>query len=399
MKMQILEASKIVLVTFICSAIIMEGMKKIAAHIGAMDIPRSDEGNRHIHKNATPKLGAVGIFLAFLIGYMLFGEQSVRMNSILIGSFIMILTGVIDDIAPIKAKYKMLGHLIAASIIVFYGGILLDRITAFGYSLDFGILAYPITVLFIVACANIINLIDGLDGLSSGICIIFFTTIAIIGFFQGRYGSLVMILTLLMLGSALGFLLHNFNPAKIFAGDCATFMGYMIAVITLLEFKGPALISFFVPISILSIPILDTLFAIIRRLLKGQPPFKADKEHIHHQLLGMNFSQRTTVLIIYAINILFAMASIFYTLKANTEGIIIYVIIFILVIWFVFHTSIISDKSKNVPKAIKKSLKLDPEKPLITNIIPKKNTSKSKEEKAKTEATTKTKTAKKKNTK
>lgn len=393
--MQILDASKIVLVTFICSAIIMEGMKKIAAHIGAMDIPRSDEGNRHIHKNATPKLGAVGIFLAFLIGYMLFGEQSVRMNSILIGSFIMILTGIIDDIAPIKAKYKMLGHIIAASIIVFYGGILLDQISAFGYTLNFGILAYPITILFIVACANIINLIDGLDGLSSGICIIFFTTIAIIGFFQGRYGSLVMILTLLMLGSTLGFLLHNFNPAKIFAGDCATFLGFMIAIITLLEFKGPALISFFVPISILSIPILDTLFAIIRRLLRGQPPFKADKEHIHHQLLGMNFSQRTTVLIIYAINILFAMASIFYTLKANTEGIIIYIIIFLLVIWFVFHTSIISDKSKNVPKAIKRSLKLDPEKPLITNIIPKKkNVSNNNKEKPKS-----TNQSKKKNTK
>lgn len=395
--MQILDASKIVLVTFICSAIIMEGMKKIAAHIGAMDIPRSDEGNRHIHKNATPKLGAVGIFLAFLIGYMLFGEQSVRMNSILIGSFIMILTGIIDDIAPIKAKYKMLGHIIAASIIVFYGGILLDQISAFGYTLNFGILAYPITILFIVACANIINLIDGLDGLSSGICIIFFTTIAIIGFFQGRYGSLVMILTLLMLGSTLGFLLHNFNPAKIFAGDCATFLGFMIAIITLLEFKGPALISFFVPISILSIPILDTLFAIIRRLLRGQPPFKADKEHIHHQLLGMNFSQRTTVLIIYAINILFAMASIFYTLKANTEGIIIYIIIFLLVIWFVFHTSIISDKSKNVPKAIKRSLKLDPEKPLITNIIPKKkNASNKNNNKEKSKSTNQ---SKKKNTK
>lgn len=373
MKMQILDASKIVLVTFICSAIIMEMIKKIAVHIGAMDIPRSDEGNRHIHKEPTPKLGAVGIFLAFLIGYMLFGEQSIRMNSILIGSFIVILTGIIDDIKPIKAKHKMLGHLIAASIIVFYGGILLDRISAFGYTLEFGVLAYPLTILFIVACTNIINLIDGLDGLSSGICCIFYITIAIIGFFQGRYGSLVMLLTLIMLGSTLGFLLHNFNPAKIFAGDCATYMGFIIAVITLLEFKGPALISFFIPVSILSIPILDTLFAIIRRLLRGQPPFKADKEHIHHQLLGMNFSSRTTVLIIYGINILFATASIFYTLKDPIKGQIIYIIIFLLVIWFVFHTSIISDKSKNVPKAIKKSLRLDPEKPLIANLIPSRN--------------------------
>ncbi len=404
MKIQILEASKIVLVTFICSALIMEVMKKVAAHIGAMDIPRAEEGNRHIHKQATPKLGAVGIFLAFLVGYMLFGEQSVRMNSILIGSFIMICTGVIDDIKPIKAKYKMLGHIIAAAIIVFYGGILLDSISAFGYTIDFKLFAYPLTILFIVACANIINLIDGLDGLSSGICSIFFATIAVIGFFQGRYGALVMVLTLIMLGSTLGFLLHNFNPAKIFAGDCATFLGFIIAVITLLEFKGPALISFFVPISILSIPILDTLFAIIRRLLRGQPPFQADKEHIHHQLLGMNFSQRTTVLIIYGINLLFAAASIFYTLKDPVKGQIIYIIIFLLVIYFVFHTSIISDKSKNVPKAIKKAIHLDPEKPLISNILPQKKEKKEvveiKEEKeeSKKENTTKKKSTKQKKT-
>ena len=123
----------------------------------------------------------------------------------------------------------------------------------------------------------------------------------------------------------------------------------------LLEFLWPALISFFVPITILGIPILDTLFAIIRRLLRGQPPFQADKEHLHHQLLGMNFSPRTTVLIIYFINLLFAAASIFYTLKDQVVGQTIYIIIFIIVLWFVFHTSIISDKS---PKLEKKILKI-----------------------------------------
>ena len=360
MKIQILEASKIILITFIFSAIIMELMKKVATHIGAIDMPRSDEGHRHIHKKATPKMGGVGIFLAFLLGYMLFGEQSVRMNSILIGSFIVILTGLIDDIKPIRAMHKFICHLIAAAVIVFYGGILLDNISAFGLNINFGIFAYPLTILFIVACTNIINLIDGLDGLSSGICSIFYLTIIIIGFYQGRYGSLVMLLSLIMLGSTLGFLLHNFNPAKIFAGDCATFMGFIISIITLLEFKGPALISFFVPITILGIPILDTLFAIIRRLLRGQAPFKADKEHLHHQLLGMNFSQKTTVLIIYGINLLFATASIFYTIKDPLIGKIIYIIIFLLVIWFVFHTSIISEKSPKLTKKIKKSLKLDP---------------------------------------
>lgn len=356
MKLQILSSMKIVGITFLFSSLIMFLMRKVAVHIGAVDVPRSEEGNRHIHKKTTPKLGGVGIFLSFLLGYMLFGEQSIRMNSILIGSFIVVLTGIIDDIKPIKAIHKMLGHLVAAAVIVFYGGILLNNITAFGFSFDFGILAYPITIVFIVACTNIINLIDGLDGLSGGICSIFYITIAIIGFYQGRFGSLVMVLTLIMLGSTLGFLLHNFHPAKIFAGDCATFMGFIIAVITLLEFKGPALISFFVPVTILGIPILDTLFAIIRRLLKGQPPFQADKQHLHHQLLGMNFSQTVTVLIIYGINILFASATICFTLIDPKVGQFIYIIIFLIVIWFIFHTTIIIDnktKKKSIFRKIK----------------------------------------------
>ena len=120
----------------------------------------------------------------------------------------------------------------------------------------------------------------------------------------------------------------------------------------ILEFKGPALISFFVPVTILGIPILDTLFAIIRRLLKGQPPFQADRQHLHHQLLGMNFSQTVTVLIIYAIDLLFAAASLFFTLIDPIIGEIIYIIIFIIVIWFVLHTTIISDKNPTLTKKI-----------------------------------------------
>ena len=357
MKYQILSASKIVLITFIFSSIIMFLMRKIALHVGAIDVPRAEEGHRHIHKIATPKLGGVGIFLAFLVGYMFFGEQSVKMNAILIGSFIIIFTGIIDDIKPISAKNKMLGHLIAACVITFYGGILLENISAFGVNIEFGILAYPITILFLVACTNIINLIDGLDGLSGGICSIFYITTIIISFYQGRYGSLVLTLTLIMLGSTLGFLAHNFHPAKIFAGDCATFMGFIIGIITLLEFKGPALISFFVPVSILAIPILDTLFAIIRRLLKGQSPSHADNAHLHHQLLGMKFSQVKTVLIIYAIEALFALASIFYVIKDPIKGQIVYIILFIIVLWFVLTTSIITDKRPKIIQKLNKKLK------------------------------------------
>ena len=356
MKADIYDASKIVLVTFIFSVLIMPIMKRVANHIGAIDKPRKEEGNRHIHKKAVPKLGALGIYLGFLFGYMLFGQQSIQMNSILIGSFIIVLTSIVDDVKSIRAHQKLLCQLAAAAVIVFYGGILLNNVTAFGFSIDFGIWAYPLTILFIVGCCNIINLIDGLDGLSGGVCSIFYITIAIIGFYQARSGSLVMILTFIMLGSTLGFLVHNFYPARIFAGDCATFEGFIIAVITLLEFKGAALTSLFTPLLILGIPILDTLFAIIRRLLKGQPIFAADREHLHHQLLGMKFSQRTTVLIIYGMNILFAIASILYAINDPKLGKIFYIIIFIIVFWFVMHTSIISEKNPKISRKIEKKI-------------------------------------------
>ena len=352
MTRDVLDALKIVITTFVFSSILMPVMIRIAKHVGAIDRPRSDEGNRHIHKREVPFFGGLGIFLSFLMGYMLFGSPSIKMNSILIGSFIIILTGITDDVSAIKSWQKLIGHLIAAAVITFYGDITLNNITAFGINLDFGIFAYPLTILFIVACANIINLIDGLDGLSGGICSIFFITIGTIGLYQGRSGSLVMILTFAMLGSTLGFLLFNFHPAKIFAGDCSTFLGFIIAIISLLEFKGPALISFFVPLAILAIPILDTLFAIIRRMLKKQPIFKADKQHLHHQLLGMNFSQVNTVLIIYLIDILFSVATLLFMIKDQKLGITIYIILFVLILWFVFHTSIISDKNPERMKLI-----------------------------------------------
>ena len=354
---EIINIIKIVATTFLFSALIMPVMMKVAHHIGAIDVPRNTEGNRHIHKRPIPKLGAVGIFLAFLFGYMLFGKHSIKMNSILIGSFIIVLTGIIDDINDLRASRKLLGQLAAACVIVFYGKIILTDISVFGLYLEFGKLSELVTIFFIVACTNIINLTDGLDGLSGGVTSIFYIATGIICYFQARFNSLEMTLTFIMLGSTLGFLLHNFYPAKIFAGDCTQFMGFMIAVISLLGFKTTALTTIFVPLTILGLPILDTLFAIIRRMLKRQPIFSADKQHFHHQLLGMNFSQRTTVLIIYAITILLSITSIFYVLQISKSATIIYIVLSLLFVWFVFYTNIITEKKPPRIKDIKHKLK------------------------------------------
>ena len=117
------QSLKMVLVTFVASVFIVHIMKRVAHHIGAIDVPRTDEGNRHIHKRPIPKLGAVGIFLAFLFGYMLYGEHSIKMNAILISSFIIILTGIVDDINDLKASRQLIAQILAACIVVFYGDI------------------------------------------------------------------------------------------------------------------------------------------------------------------------------------------------------------------------------------------------------------------------------------
>ena len=350
--MEIKEVLLIILTTFIFTALFMPIVKKIAIFIGAMDIPNE----RKIHKVPIPRLGGIGIYGGFLLGYMLFGQHSVQMNAILIGSFIILVTGIFDDIKPVPAKYKLIGQIVGAAIIPLYGGILLKDISAFGMYLDFGIFAYPITILFIVAIINCINLIDGLDGLSSGISSIYFLTVGIIGLLLNNSNGLDVSLTFIMLGSTLGYLVHNFPPAKIFMGDSGSmFLGYIIAVIALLGFKNITLTSVIIPILLLAIPIMDTLFAILRRAINHKPLGMPDKNHFHHQLLKLNLSKRKTVLLIYLIDILFAIASIIYAvgnriLGTNIYGIIIFVILQVPTILLIVKTNIIWNHDKKEKK-------------------------------------------------
>ena len=340
--------------TFLFTALFVPVVKKMANFIGALDMPNE----RKVHKVPIPRLGGLGIYAGFLLGYMLFGIHSVQMNAILIGSFIILVTGIFDDIKPVPAKWKLLAQTVGASIIPLYGGILLKDISAFGLYLNFGILAYPITIIFIVAIINCINLIDGLDGLSSGIASIYFLTIGIIAMLLNNSNGLDIILTFIMLGSTLGFLVHNFHPAKIFLGNSGSmFLGYMIAVISLLGFKNVTMTSLIIPLLVIAIPILDTIFAILRRAIKGEKITTGDKYHIHHQLLNRNLSQRTTVLIIYVIDLLFASASIVYVLKDNKLGYIIYGILLLIVIIFVAKTNVVVDSKELKKKIVKKRKK------------------------------------------
>ena len=163
---------------------------------------------------------------------------------------------------------------------------------------------------------------------------------------KASFGGLDVSLAFIMLGASLGFLCHNFYPAKIFSGDSGSmFQGFMIATISLLGFKTVSMTSFFIPLLLLGIPILDTLFAIIRRTIKKQPIYMPDKAHLHHQLLNLGLSHRNTVLAIYAMNILFAFASIIYALNDKKLGMIIYIIILLLIIFIITKIRIIPSRT------------------------------------------------------
>lgn len=343
----------IVFVTFLTTIILVPLIKKIATHVGAIDYPNE----RRINKVPMPTMGGLAIFFSFMLGYMLYARSSTEMLSILMGSFIVIFMGLLDDIKPLGAKIQLAAQLVASCIIVFYGGITIDELSILGHTFTF--LApwnYLITIFLMITIINTINLSDGLDGLCSGISSIYFLTIAIIAFILNQLGGLDVTLALIMLGATLGFLVYNFPPAKIYLGDTGSnFLGFMIVVIALLGFKTAAFTSLIIPLVILATPFIDVAFSVIRRILKKQNPFThPDKQHLHHQLLKMKFSTRTSLLIIYFMNILFAGTSILYALGETKYSIIIYVGMMLLFLFIVLKTDILfkregkkDEKNKN----------------------------------------------------
>ncbi|MFJ7977683.1 glycosyltransferase family 4 protein [Peribacillus sp. NPDC096379] len=286
------------LLCFVASIIITPLVKKFAIKIGATDKPNY----RKVHQKVMPRLGGLAIYISFLIGWVFLRPNDDLTNitiPLLIGGFIIIITGFFDDLFELSAKIKFMAQIVAAGVVVI-GGVQVDYINLpFGGELHFGILAIPLTILWVVGITNAINLIDGLDGLAAGVSSIALITISGMAILKGDL--FVMSMALILLGSTLGFLFYNFHPAKIFMGDTgALFLGYMIAVLSLMGFKNITMISLIVPVIILGVPISDTFFAIIRRIKHKKPLSAPDKSHLHHCLLEVGFSHRQTVLLIYA---------------------------------------------------------------------------------------------------
>lgn len=297
------------IICFIIAILITPLVKKLAIKIGAVDYPN----DRKVHKGLMPRLGGLAIFISFLLGFIIFLPETIEAWPILIGSTIIVLTGLLDDLKELSAKTKLTGQLLAA-IVTVLGGIQIEFITLpFGDRIEFGYLAIPLTILWIVGITNAINLIDGLDGLAAGVSSIALLTISGLAISMGN--PLIALIGLILLGSTLGFLFYNFHPAKMFMGDTgALFLGYMISVLAVMGlFKNIAIFSLIVPIIILGVPILDTVFAIVRRIVQNKPLSAPDKLHLHHCLVKLGFSHRQTVIMIYAMSSLFSVAAIMFT--------------------------------------------------------------------------------------
>ena len=329
---------KLIIMTALTSFLITPLIIKLSFMTGALDKPNF----RKVHKTPTSILGGIVILISFVIGLFIAHPVEHEIKPILIGAICINILGVVDDLYDLKPIIKLIGQLCIASIVVFHN-ITLDLITLpFGIVIEFGVLSIPMTIIWIVAVTNAINLVDGLDGLASGVSLIALTTIGFIAILQQNI--FIMMICSVLIGSLIGFLRFNFYPAKIFLGDNgAMLLGYIIGVLSLLGFKNITLISLFFPIIILAVPFIDMVFAMIRRYLKGQPIMQADKSHLHHRLLDLGYTHPQTVILIYSIGILFSIASIILYLSTTFGAILIVLLMCITIELIVEFTGLIDE--------------------------------------------------------
>jgi len=297
-------------------------MAKLALRTGFVDHPVE----RSMHTEPKPYLGGVAIFIAFAAAVFAGGGiRDPKTVGILVGGALIVLLGIVDDKVRLSVKVKLLGQILAAAMLVYLFDVRIDQIfSPLGERwVHFGIYAGPLTIFWIVAFINVVNLIDGLDGLAAGISTIASLTLLLVSLQQGF--SAAIVLTAALAGAAIGFLRYNFNPAKIFMGDAGSmFLGYTLAAVSVHGvMKITVTVGVIVPVLAMALPILDTAFAIIRRLATGRSIGEADKDHLHHRLLRLGLSHRNTVLVMWAISAWLGLSAVAVTEVSLAQGLII----------------------------------------------------------------------------
>ncbi len=301
---------------------------------GLVDLPNE----RKIHKTPISRIGGVAIWtstmLTFLcLVFLSYYPYGSLLSGILLGSSLMFLLGLVDDIYNLNAKFKLFIQISIATL-VYLLGVQINTVPFFG-GMDLGLWSYPITILWIVGISNALNFIDGVDGLAGSVTTVNAITLAIIAVAMTPPNPIIALVGFILAGSMLAFLTYNFNPAKIFMGDSgALFSGFLLATISITGVMKAATFAILLPFVVLAVPIMDITYSSLRRISKGKSPFVADAEHIHHKLLHAGFSQKKTVVILTSVAIIAgALASLFMggsTIKHYFTYIIIIVIIMLL---------------------------------------------------------------------
>ena len=327
---------------------------RLAERLDAIDYP----DGRRVNTKPTPRLGGVAVFLglAAALGFVvvvnwLFPDlldirglnKEINYLGVGVALFVMFITGFFDDIFQIRPFVKLLGQITAAIIACASGVLFSHFLNPFGPGvLDIGWAAYPFTIFYLVAFANIINLIDGLDGLASGVVAICATALCVLSFSRG--GSDAAIVATALVGVCVGFLFFNFYPAKVFLGDSgALVLGFGLGLVSLFGVvRATALVSLLIPVVIAGIPVIDTFTSIIRRARSGKPITGADKDHVHHRFINLGFSQRTTVLIIYGLSIILSILAILIAQSHSPQRIVYIIILIVIVAFFIWRLGLFS---------------------------------------------------------
>ena len=299
-------------------------VKNFAHKVGAIDVPKDA---RRMHKKPIPRLGGLSIYGGFLCSILIFGQLDETMLCVLLGAAIIVALGIFDDVLALGAKLKFVVQIVAAAIPVCIGNLQIGLFTNLNPLSDtpfvhLGILAVPVTIIWIVGITNAVNLIDGLDGLAVGVSSIAAITMLAVALLTGNMPIAITMAALA--GACIGFMPYNLNPAKIFMGDTgSTFLGYMLATVSIMGlFKFYAVISFAVPFLILGLPIFDTANAIIRRVAAGRSPMSPDRGHVHHKLIDMGFNQKQAVAILYAISATLGLTAVVLTSSGEVKAIV-----------------------------------------------------------------------------
>lgn len=328
---------------FIVSFVATPIAKKVAFCIGAVDVPKDD---RRMHKKPIARLGGLAIFSGFIMALM-FGlvctiigvvgvTPDAQLLGMLVGIFIIVGMGIVDDIKQLGPKIKFVLQILAAIAVVWISGdkisIITNPFSTTGITVLSDFIAYPLTIFWIVGITNAINFIDGLDGLAAGVSSISYLSLMFIAILQGEEQTAMIIA--ILAGSTLGFLPYNFNPAKIFMGDTgSTFLGFTLGVISIQGMmKTYAAISIVIPILVLGLPLFDTTFAIIRRIVQRKSIMAPDRGHLHHRLIDMGFSQRQSVVTMYAVSGALGLAAIVLADKGALSAVILIISISVFVI-------------------------------------------------------------------